>query len=264
MPRKIPKFIVILLAVALFVVPLTVYCLYSIPAPSWLTPKWDASILLAYLGSVLAGIATVLGVYFSLKVSEGRYLEDRSNSVKPYLTIASRYINQPRGGLFEPTDEDETADSTQPYFEEEVNTLCFDLGEDYICPHLEIPREKKEVIEKGGSVKEKLGEGTYAYVFHPQIIVAFTLENVGNGPAVNLKISMTKDGGKRCPCRPIPLKAGDKLSLYFYSIDYLPPESGEAYTLYCEYFNIFDEEYIKEWRYVYSQKDEEKLVFSRE
>lgn len=264
MSDKIPKFIAVLLIIALVVVPFVVYCLYGISAPWWLMPKWDAPVLLTYLGSVLAGIATVLGVHFSLKASESRYLEDRSNSVKPYLTIASRYVNQPRGGLFELPDEEEMVDSAQSYSEEEVTSLCFDLGEDFICPHLEIPRDKKRIIEKGGSVNEKQGEGFYAHVFYPQMIVAFTLENVGNGPAVDLRISMTKDGKERCPCRPLSLKAGDKLPLYFYSVDYLPPKSGETYTMTCEYSNIFDENGIQEWRYVYAHEDEERLVFSRE
>ncbi len=77
-----------------------------------------------------------------------------------------------------------------------MTSLCFDLGEDFICPHLEIPRDKKRIIEKGVDQRSK-GKG-FMSRFDPQMNNRVTLENVGRRELF-IEDFDDEDGRKKSP-----------------------------------------------------------------
>lgn len=76
----------LMLVLLLFVVPVVINWMYTVPAPfSWLEMHWDAADVLGFYGSILGAAATIFVLLRTIQFTIENQREERKLSIKPRL-----------------------------------------------------------------------------------------------------------------------------------------------------------------------------------
>lgn len=267
MKNKVLIAIVLLIFVSVIAIPCCVYFAYSIEAPSWLQPLWEAPAALAYFGSVLAGVATVIGVYYSLLASDKRHDEEIVKSVQPFLASSILKKEYVQVGLF--TDYEDCFEPRQievppnEYSEHRVDKLFFNIGQNVIEPMAEITPKEMQIIRQRGAIQERHRSG-YALHNYPVFDHTLAFENVGKAAAIRVKFGVYREDDEKNKklSLPLSLKVGDSVSVLIYCIDYKPKNKNEKFILECIYSDIYGNGYMQQYPIEASKTNDNEVLFS--
>lgn len=242
----------IMLAFLVFIViiPAVINWIFKLKAPcDFFVAEWGASDVLAFYGTMLASVTTILGVYISIEYAQRNYRIDEANRVKPYLTLI-HYKVQSKSNLFSgpsfgTTDTDRVEQPQSYYKEYKLEKVHIIIDQEKIQFQDELSDGQQQCLKSGGFEWYNHGSGHYTLQAHPFVSMPFEVENVGSGAATNTMVAFYKKGEKRRGIQLYTIKQGN--SFYFH--------------IFCDDANIvIDNEYVIELLYSdiignhYSQK----------
>ena len=74
--------------VFLFIIPLAINTFFKIKAPcAFFVAEWSAGDALSFYGTMLASVATIIGVYMSIRYAQKSYRDDIRNQVLPFFAV---------------------------------------------------------------------------------------------------------------------------------------------------------------------------------
>lgn len=78
------------------VLPIIVYFIFKCNSPDeWTKAKWGAGDILGYVGSILGGAITLVGVVYTISQENKKYYDEKKTNVKPYLSFYNcELVNQ--------------------------------------------------------------------------------------------------------------------------------------------------------------------------
>ena len=214
--------------------------------------KWDAADVLLFYGAIVGAIGTIAGVYLSIKHTEFKLKIDTRNRVMPFLLLygmkqkrkidIKKYVpflfknNRERQGY----NSDNSSEDGIDYSEDRINDCYFIISNNSIRWVSEL-----EITQIDAIRTNKL---YYGILFGDENKVAYfpkLIENVGTGPAINLRIILFGNGQKSVESMPISIPVGksSNLGLYFVFDD---KKCTKTYTLEFLYEDILGNEYFKE------------------
>lgn len=184
------KFVSVLLFFAL-VGPLFLNWFFYLPS---LCPVfnvgWGIEDALSYYGTMVAAVATVVGVYVSIEAAQKNYHEDEVNKVKPYLAL-TLYHSACNVRLF---GDDQNNSSTHekdnpPSYEEYIlDKVCIVIENQQILFKRKLSDEQRKIVETYGIHLRDIGNLEYVIDSGNYIDLPLMIENIGNGAATNMYI----------------------------------------------------------------------------
>ena len=255
-------YILIAVFITVFIMPFVINVSFKISAPLYfLEAEWQASDVLTFYGSILAGSLTVVGVFLSIRCSQHSYKEDARNRVRPYLAVSilsKKMKLRPLHPPDPPTDEDSSmnAKDCQETYEEFINDMF------YIIVSNDGIAYQTELTEKQLFLKKKFGHGvingsdgrkyeTCGECSSHTLIVT----NVGLGAAVNFTLQLGTPNEKDSYRVPRTLNIGETVHVNIYFENPISIKTRE-YTLSFRYHDINNEEYLQEFPVTISEEND--------
>ena len=232
MHRKYKKQIIITSLILFLFVPLCIHVLFKIhPQNSFFSAEWTAGDVLLFYGSVLAAVGTAFGVFLTVRYSQKNYQEDVKKRVLPYITITqlvskyrynlgaalSEYLqmaDSPEGS--EGETQEQKYEKLPIYEEHQLEKVYFVFKSGKFEAMDNLPKEYEELLTHRG-IEWKVNERG-AKVFSPKGYLSFPLllENVGCGPAINLRIGLNKTGEHELFIRPRQLIVQQSMYIHIF------------------------------------------------
>ena len=214
--------------------------------------KWDAADVLLFYGAIVGAIGTIAGVYLSIKHTEFKLIIDTRNRVMPFLVLygmkQNRKIDITRYVPFllknNIKDHDNNSNNSLEdgvsYSEDRVNDCYFIISNSSIKYANELDKTQKNAIHTNKLYYGILFGDENKVAYFPKLI-----ENVGTGPAINLRIILVGNVLKSVESMPISIPVGNSsnLGLYF---EFDDNKCTKTYTLKFLYEDILGNEYFKE------------------
>lgn len=205
--------------VFIVVIPMIINQLFKLKAPcDFFVAKWQAADVLAFYGTMLASVTTILGVYISIEYAQRNYRVDAANRVKPYLSL-THYDSESKSsfgvGISADKSDVEQGAPTENYYKEyKVNKVYIIIDPTGIQFRNKPSSSQQRRLESGGLEWHNYSNGSRVLKAHPFISIPFDVENVGSGAAINTMIAFYKKGEKRRGASLYTVKQGD--SFYFH------------------------------------------------
>lgn len=193
--------------------------LFKLKAPcDFFVAKWQAADVLAFYGTMLASVTTILGVYISIEYAQRNYRLDEANRVKPYLSLthyeSEAKTNWGLGMSAEVTDADEAVQQASYYKEYKLNRVYIVIDQTEIRFQDKFSANQQQRLKSGGFEWCDHGGGCRSLQARTFVSMPFDVENVGSGAAINTMIAFYKKGEKRRGASLYTVKQGD--SFYFH------------------------------------------------
>lgn len=193
----------------------------QLPALDFFAAEWEAGSVLEFYGAILASAAAIIGVYYSIKDAQSNYRKDERNRQLPYLALT--YLRKQNvinmfDVLSDCVNKTSTNDGTTHYSEHRLEKVYIILTSEGIVFKDKLDHNQQALLEHGGITAKKDGNKT-SFIYQRYISLPFEVENVGNGAAIDLRLSL-------------------------YRIDDKNPRYVSYYTLKCNetvYFHIFSD-----------------------
>lgn len=150
----------IIILIIVITVPVIIHLLYSFHICIFLESKWECGALLNYVGTIIAVAAAYYGVIKTIENNERRHLDDKLNSVLPYISIEKINIRLSKAisnnfnilNFCETDKEYISANLSYKYYEK----YCFVIQENEIKCKGELSNEENEIILNNGIVEKNL------------------------------------------------------------------------------------------------------------
>jgi len=245
--------IILFIVVFIIGVPLLLNWIYKMPAPiEFLHVKWDIDSELLYYGGILAALIAIYGVFFTIQISQRNNREDTRRKVLPFLTVTkimvkSRYnaiadIFNREGLDDSEEDSDENTKSESVIYEEyNLSQIYFIIKDGKVVNYTTLPKEYDDILKHRGQRWEAVEGGKELHIV-PFGSLPLEVENVGNGPAICLRIGLNKKGAEALFLPPIKLKCNQTFYIHIFSQDYGMEKKAE-YDLCFDYYDIYGQEY---------------------
>lgn len=201
------------------IIPALINCLFKWASPcSFFVAEWNAGDALSFYGAILASIATILGVYFSIEHAQQSYREDEVNRVKPYFSL-TEYSSRSKYNVLQDalldSEEKESTEQSQSFYEEyKPKKIFIVIDKEGIHFKDVLLDAQQQCLKSGGLEWVKRDSGYRALESHPFISLPFDAENVGNGAAIDTMIAFYKKGENRRGIHLFTMKKED--SFYFH------------------------------------------------
>ncbi len=269
MLKKYGIIIAFVAGILLFLIPLGINVAFKQSwGISWLEAEWAAGDVLAFYGSIVAGLLTVFGVFITICYSQKNYRDDVRKRVLPFIAIDILRTKSKRN-LFCSSNETPPieSDSEKEGYTEYKLEDCYcvlENGSISYKPHL--TKRQKKLLDDCGTRIVSRGHGSYSYVSVDEVCVPIEIENVGNGAAVGLRYGLNRitviDDEKRF-LTATSLKSGYTRMFHIFSEDCgeNSPNLG-TYELAVHYEDIYANKYSQKFIvYVeYSMDDRQPIV----
>ena len=243
----------ILLFIAIFIVgiPLLLNWMYKQPAPSeFLHVRWDISSELLYYGGILASLITIYGVFYSIQISQKNNRDDTRRKVLPFLTVTQKIVHNENNIFtdfaFLVENEDKTNETQEDpiYVEYNLSQIYFVIKDGKVINYTKLPKEYDDMIKHHGIKKCHNNQRDFQQV--PFISIPLEVENVGNGPAIHLRIGLSRVGEIEKALVKLKLKCAQTFYIHIISLD-CESEQEEKYLLFFIYNNIFGQVYRQDY-----------------
>ena len=242
-----------------FVIPLVINWAYRQPAFfHCFAVDWNVEDVLAFYGTLLAALATVLGVYLSILFAQKNYRKDERNRVVPYLAL-SHMREKSKFNLFSGIASGERSghpsDEPDEYYKEyRLDRVYIILSNGVVAFKDKLSTEQQRILLQNGAVWEQTGKG-FSLVAKEYISLAFDVDNVGNGAAIDLKLEFSKKGCTN-PKAVSFFTLKEKDSIYFHVFSEVENDSvlGD-YILKFQYYDILNNRYTQEYPFSFSRAD---------
>jgi len=246
------RMIIFLATIFLFIIPVAINCLFKIKAPiELLAAEWEAGDALSFYSTLLASVATIIGVYLSIVYAQKNYREDERNRIKPYLALTHLRSKSNANILNVTYPRDEKAiDSAEiikpPIYEEfRIEKVYVDITPTGIEFKSGLTDEQQKILATAGAVWETTASG-YALVGKQYISLPFEVENIGNGSAIDFIIALYKKGNARRGIHIYTIKQNSSIYLHIFSECKTKDIYGE-YILELQYRDIIGTEYSQKY-----------------
>lgn len=210
-----------ILGVFIVGIPAIINWLFKLHAPcSFLVAEWSAGNVLAFYGTLLASVATIVGVYLSIDYAQKNYREDEANRVRPYLAL-THYKSKSKCKIFstvlDSANSESYKDPEEYYKEYKLDKVFIIIGSEGILFKDGLTDAQQEALKSGG-----LGwrnDGGMHYTLRPLNIVSmpFEIENVGTGACLNTMIVFYKKGSARRGINVFTIKSGESAYCHIFS-----------------------------------------------
>ena len=247
---------------AVVIVPVGIHFLFKWNSGvSWIQAEWTAGEALTFYGALLAAGIGAFGVFVSIQYAQKSYKEDAKNRVLPYFAVTklqgqttfnvfremarefqeSQIAHQNKDG------EQERRIDPPMYEETELKKACFIIDEEKIVNRSDLTVEQRDLLINAGLKREDNG-GVQCLVRYPFITAPMYIENIGNGPAVCVRIGFFKADSTPLYMRPIQIKQGGTFYIHIFSTVEREKLLGN-YVLSIEYQNIFKNHYMQNYSF---------------
>lgn len=143
--------------------------------------EWEAGDVLGFYGTIVASIATILGVYLSIKYAQSNYQEDARNRIRPYFALTKL---RTKIGF----DSNSWKNNENVYGEYRLDRIYIVISEDTVTYTNTLDDRQRQLIATGGGISSVSSDG-YILKECDYISIPFEAENAGNGTAVGFKLS---------------------------------------------------------------------------
>lgn len=258
-----------ILAVAAFVagvlivtvlVPLCINWLYEQPAPvQFFSVKWEAKDALAFYGTILASVVTIIGVFISIKQAQITYHIDEVNKVKPYFAL-SYYTKHCHYNLFEFVSQKDAIKSdktnNENYYEEvRVQKVYIIIEKSGIRYTDELSEQQRVCLEQSGYEWRSSDNKAWTLSKRQLLSLSFDAENIGNGAAIDTKIGFNKHGDRKLSTRVYTVKKDSSFYFQIYCED-VSILANSDYEIVIKYSDMIGNSYVQ--KYPVSFKKERK------
>ncbi len=251
--------IIVAIVFFVFVVPFLIHWAFKTPAfCNFLVPKWCAGDVLSFYGAILASIATVLGVFFSIDYAKSNYQQDIKDQVRPFLIITrlrtkSNYnpLRDMPAELLEEPEKQEFVPQSLQYDEFVVDQLAITIGEGAIKFQYELDEPTMRLIAQKGFYSEHHGKGLTMLHQSGMMYFPLNIENAGKGVATTLTIGFNKLDLPEHEYKfiePINLACNDKLYLQIFCADVKDERNRGEYHLDFRYHDIYQTQYRQRYK----------------
>ena len=233
--------------------------LVAISIPIIIKIKWgniSNGEFVLYLGSIISGFGTFLGVKYTIDYEKENKIEERNNSVKPFLAMTTRHRNNDfisdaknNGNITEREEE-------LIYPEGILSEVAITISDQGVLFGDKLTEEQKEIILHRGNILEERPGGSFVWSF-TYSYCSWQIKNVGCGPAILFRIGLNKSGTKLedkkfLPLRP--LSVNEKFILHIF-IDGLSENILGKYSIDLCYNDIYDNTYFQRHSYEITSKE---------
>ncbi len=206
--------------------------------------KWNAGDALGFYGAILAAVGTIAGVYLSIQQAQKSYQEDIKNRILPYIAITQlkgrttyNAFADTFSGEKKASEDGLGASSAPEYKERKLSGIYFVIEKEKIVNYLEMPEKYSELLLTNGAKWIQTPQGISSLIETPYISMPIEIENVGNGPALYLRMGFYRADDVPRYLPPIVLKTGQTFYIHIFSA--LPKEElGKKYILDFVYQDI--------------------------
>ena len=196
----------------------------------------------------------------SIQYAQQSYRDDVRNQVLPFFAVTqlkgkSQY-NAFLAGFNEVEDsgKNEQPDTTTALYEEfKLSKIYFCLEESGIKNYTELPSKYTDLLEKGGASWVTAAQGCSLLQMHPFISFPMEIENIGNGPAVYVRIGFFKAGETPKYLSPVNLKVGESFYIHVFSAIPIKKTYGK-YIFSIQYQDIYKNSYSQEFSFIAEEK----------
>lgn len=247
--------------VFIFLIPLAINAIFKQKAPcNFWVAEWGAGDALSFYGTLLASVATIIGVYMSIQYAQKSYKDDIRNQVLPFFVVTQLRGRSNYNPFLDGFDDTGTtgcneSNNTNPslYEESKLSKIYFCLETSEIKNYIDLPPRYIELLEKSGASWAAAADGCYMLQKHPFISFPMEIENVGNGTAIYVRIGFFKNSDTPQYLPPVNLKAGEKFYIHIFSAIPIEKTYGE-YKLSIQYQDIYKNSYMQEYPFVAEEK----------
>lgn len=229
----------------------------------------DASDVLSYWSVFIGAVVTIAGVYITISyykeqtdqliengnettrqiIKSNRDDSEETNrkSVLPFVVI-NRVVTKHVGlSFFLPSDETDTEEQDLGYVEKAIEEFILIISPKKLSVQHELNKSQKDRVSsafKGVRDGNKIAMCQPDYVYMP-----FKLTNVGQGPAINMTLTLIKDKlfgdvNYHIQTLALSMKIDTELTLGFF-VD-KPTECMGSYNLKIEYHDVHNVKYVQE------------------
>lgn len=253
------------LLIATVFVPLCINWLYEQPAPAqFFSVKWEAKDALAFYGTILASVVTIIGVFISIKQAQKTYHNDEINKVKPFFAL-SYYIKHYRYSPFEDVFQKDITklDKTknEDYYEEvRIQKVYIVIEESGIRFMDGLSKQQQACLEHLGYEWNSSDNKAWMLSRRCLLSLPFDAENIGNGAAIDTRIAFNKRGDAKHSARLYTVKKDSSFYFQIYCEDANILVNSD-YEIVLKYSDTIGNSYVQ--KYPVSFKKEEKENQSR-
>ena len=255
------------LLIAVIVVPIIINECYK--AMDGYITKWGGADVLAYYGTIVAAVVGIVGVYFTVYISNKNYRNDARNRVLPYIAISVINVKQPDPFLEGFGSEDYSTMGNDPIIEDSLtgktqNHLFFVIdGPAKIRATESLPDNEVNKLKKTEVMWIRAARDGKMYLRESNYIsMPFTIENIGNGPAKKLRMGFSCSNGKPFFKTEIILKRDERFYIHIFSEKAFEDIKGEyVFSVFYEdiagneYEQLFPVEIVEENKNKYKRID---------
>lgn len=261
--------LIMALIIIIIIVPVLVYFLSVLPLfPSGDNNDW-AGFWGGYIGAIIGGVCTVVGVYWTIQYTQNNYEEDVRNRSLPYIALTTLQCNRTTN-LFNLWNDDngelerkEVQKDIGQYQEYRLDKVFIIIEEGKIKYKKHLSKEEELLIKNGGLAEIQHTNGM-TVVDKGVISVPFEFENVGNGAALSFRIGLNREVNENARyIVPSSLKVGEKVYVHIFSQNNIHENINHGkYMLEVYYEDIFRNSYCQQYCFSIDKIKETDRVFS--
>lgn len=260
----------LIIAIALAIIgPAAIHFLFKIHSSPLFSAEWSAGDILSYYGTIIAALIAVYGVYISLADNRAAIKEQSRIDKLPYLSVnilSKRYRMPWFTDLRVQTDIETNSPALSGenekhyYIEEKLSSIFFVLDKGSIRAYGNLTDKQKNLIVNNGFVNENIARGVQAGVKYQTLYIPLSIENIGNGSAVDVRLILAKDDKKgKCFTLPVTLSNNEQLYAAIFAEDIKTEDIG-AYSFAIVYCDMFDNAYRQEFELIIQEQDEKGAI----
>lgn len=208
---------------------------------------WGAAEILSYYGMILAAIISIAGVYITVYISNKNYRQDAKNRILPYIAI--NVINHEYDAFLDGFDFDDSDFNTRKFIpddDSDCNYMTFVIDKKNAI-RVNVMTEKERTKAYESTVKWIRGKDGTLYIRDADYVsIPFVIENVGNGPAINMHMGFASTGNKPHYGANITLKQNQTVFIYIFSEKNFNEIKGD-YSFDIYYDDISGNHYVQKY-----------------
>lgn len=243
-PKKFYGLVIVIVVSGTFIINV----LFKIKAPFELfKAEWTAGEALGLFAAISAALIAIYGISLTMRQSDHVFNEEVRNSMLPFLNID--FLRRKNSSAWNYLLDDNKGESNidKTYREEKLDCMYFILDEKGIDTKGSLNKHQQEIIENGGSYAAPLEGGGRGIIHAYSVYIPLSVENVGKGAAINVRVgfnkSNTPDDQKRY-ITPVSLRIGDHIKVGIFG-EGIKEESKlfGKYSLEFIYYDIYGNQY---------------------
>lgn len=250
--------LIIILSILILGVPVIFNTLYKIHSNiNFFVAEWSCGELLTYYGSILGALLAVVGVYFTIKDSKKARDAEFHNNVLPFIAV-NFFRSKAKFNIFNLSEAkglnkddkiSEVGSNDISYKEYKLNKIYYILEDGKISVKTSLTERQQKMISQYGYNWENDVPGKFSLKSVNLVSIPLELDNVGNGPAINLRIGINKtDNVEPKYIIPVNLKVNQTLYLHIYAENETKDNIGN-YLLEVYYCDIYQKQYRQVFKF---------------